>query len=101
MFFSNKLNGFSGFGADDFSFFDAFSLFIVTFLIVYLVNTFDITNMLYKEYHNEFNYFQLFFKCFPRLVDLEWISARIVVSEIFVMLFTLSNYFRGGFFFIP
>ena len=100
MFFSHKFNGFAGFGADDFSFFDAFSLFIVTFLIVYLVNTFDITNMLYKEYHNEFNYFQLFVKCFPRLVDLEWISARIVVSEIFVMLFTLSNYFRDAIFFI-
>ena len=101
MFFSYKFNGFAGFGADDFSFFDAFSLFIVTFLIVYLVNTFDITNMLYKEYHNEFGYFELFAKCFPRLVDLEWISFRVVVSEIFVMLFTLSNYFRGGFFFIP
>ena len=48
MFFSHKFNEFEGFGADDFSFFDAFSLFIVTFLIVYLVNTFDITNMLYK-----------------------------------------------------
>ena len=100
MFFSHKFNGFEGFGADDFSFFDAFSLFIVTFLIVYLVNTFDVTNMLYKEYHNEFGYFELFAKCFPRLVDLEWISARIVISEIFVMLFTLSNYFRDAIFFI-
>ena len=100
MFFSHKFNGFEGFGADDFSFFDAFALFIVTFLIVYLVNTFDVTNMLYKEYHNEFGYFELFAKCFPRLVDLEWISARIVISEIFVMLFTLSNYFRDAIFFI-
>ena len=100
MFFSHKFNGFSGFGADVFSFFDAFSLFLVTFLIVYLVNAFDVTNMLYKEYHNEFGYFELFAKCFPRLVDLEWISARIVISEIFVMLFTLSNYFRDAIFFI-
>ena len=101
MFFSNKINGFNRFEADDFSFFDAFSLFIVTFSIVYIINAFDVTNMLYKEYRNEFNYFQLFAKCFPRLVDLEWVSFRVVVSEIFVMLFTLSNYFRGGFFFIP
>lgn len=100
MFFSNKINKLGGFDADDFSFFDAFSLFIVTFSLVYLVNAFDVTNMLYKEYYNEFGYFQLFAKCFPRLVDLEWISARVVVSEIFVMLFTLSNYFRDAIFFI-
>ena len=56
MFFSNKINGFNRFEADDFSFFDAFSLFIVTFSIVYIINTFDVTNMLYKEYRSEFNY---------------------------------------------
>lgn len=92
LYCSKKYDKFVG---DNSSILDTFIVAFIAFSIVYIINTFDVTNMLYKEYNNEFKYFELFFKLFPKIVDLPWISTRIVISEIIVILVVFRKYLRN------